>query len=221
MAKEKPVEKDTYDYDNIVSSIRGVQAPQIIDDYIVFTAENNARLVGIAFDYENYSVIHPYSLRKTWDYEGEMTGSWYFYILEKPKKIQSISYKLVIDGLWTTDPSNPESFYDWENGIELSRIKLPAEEKVITETLQEGYTKFICNAEPGQKVRLGGSFTNWDSWIYEMTEVAPGKYEISLPLPPGIYYYAYFTGLKRFIDDTNPLKTYSADGKMASQIIIQ
>lgn len=219
-AKEKSPPPDTYDYDNLVTSITGAGAPLITEEYIVFTAKNESRSVGVAFDFENYNKIHSYSLRRTYDIEGEETNSWYFFVLEKPKKLTSISYKIIIDGLWTTDPLNPNTIYDWKNGIQLSHLEIPESQKIVTESVQEGYTRFVFNTEPGKKVRLAGSFTNWDSWIYEMTEVEPGKYEILLPLPAGTYHYAYFVGLKSFIDTTNPNKAYSADGKTVSTITV-
>lgn len=219
-AADAPVISDTYDYDNIVTSIRGLQAPFVLGNYIVFTADASARNVGIAFDFENYNQIHAYSMRRTYDYEGEQTGAWYFYVMEKPKKLTSISYKLIIDGLWTTDPTNNNTIYDWENGIQLSKVDIPQQKEIYTESVNEGFTRFICKTLPGQKVRLGGNFTNWDSWIYEMTEIEPGKYEISLPLPAGTYYYAYYTGLKSFADETNPEKAYSSEGKIVSKIVI-
>ncbi len=220
-AKEAKVQNDTYDYDNLVTQLQSVQAPVVADGYVVFTADSNARNVGIAFDFENYSKIHAFSLRKIYDYDGELTSSWYFYVLKIPAKISRVSYKLIVDGLWTTDPSNSNRFYDKENGLLLSYVDTPLSQEKRTEPAGNGFTKFVCTAEPGQKVRLAGSFTNWDSWIYEMVEVSPGRYELSLPLPAGTYYYAYFTGLKRFIDSTNPEKVYTADGKEASQIIIE
>ncbi len=219
-AKEVVVKPDTYDYDIIVSDIRGVQSPQVVDKYVIFTAENNARNVGIAFDFENYTKIHSFKIRRTYDIEGKETGSWFFYVLERPKKLESISYKIIIDGLWTTDPTNENTIYDWENGVQLSQIKLPVEHEHITETVPEGFTRFVCNTEPGKKVRLGGTFTDWDSWIYEMTEVQPGKYEILLPLPAGTYYYAYYVGMKSFIDTTNPVKAYSKEGKVVSKLTV-
>ena len=62
-AKKDEPKKDTYDYDNLVTSVRGVRSPLISDEYILFTAEKNARNVGIAFDFENFSKIHAFSMR--------------------------------------------------------------------------------------------------------------------------------------------------------------
>lgn len=212
---------DTYEYDMLVSSITGVGAPYISGDFIVFTAERSSRYVGIAFDFEGYKQIHRFQLHKTVSYEGDITDSWFFYVLEKPRKLSKISYRLIIDGLWTTDPTNPNKAYSPTDAVQLSYIDIPVQEDVMTETAPEGFTRFICYAPTGQKVRLAGTFTNWDSWIYEMTEVQLGKYMIDLPLPAGTYYYAYYTGMSSFIDSSNPTKGYSDDGKIVSCLVVQ
>ena len=56
----------------------------------------------------------------------------------------------------------------------------------------DGTVHFVYKGKAGQHIRLGGSFTNWDSWIYELTETSPGLYELELPLPAGKYYYSYY-----------------------------
>ena len=219
--KEVEQEPDTYEYNLLVSAIKGVSSPYVSGDYVVFTAKKNSASVGIAFDFENFKTIHPYFLHKTFDIEGEEVASWFFFVLEKPKGIESISYRLIIDGLWSTDPENPEIRYDKESRLNFSFLKLPKEDDAYTKTLSNGFTQFVCLAPTGQKIRLGGSFTNWDSWIYEMSEVSPGRYEITLPLPPGIYYYAYYTGMTAFVDETNHERGYSADGKVVSCIKVE
>ncbi len=217
-AKDEKTQPDTYDYDITVTSIKGVGAPYISGNYIVFTAKNDCRSVGLAVDFENYKTIHQFHLHKTYDSEGEVTDSWFFYLLEKPRSTESISYRLIIDGLWTTDPSNPETAYDYKNGLLLSSFTLPPDTKIFTENTGSGLTHFVCLAKSGQTIRLGGTFTNWDSWIYEMKETREGVYEIDLPLPSGTYYYSYYTGITSFIDETNPLRGYSADGRVVSCI---
>ena len=220
-AKEAPVAPDTYEYDMLVASLTGVTAPFVSGDYVVFTAKKDSRYVGIAFDFEGYKQIHTFQLHKTISYEGDTTDSWFFYVLERPKKLTQISYRLIIDGLWTTDPANPNKAYNAQDGILLSYLTLPIEADIVTESVPEGFTRFICFAPTGQKIRLAGTFTNWDSWIYEMTEVERGKYQLDLPLAPGTYYYAYYTGMTSFIDETNPARGYSADGKTVSCITVR
>lgn len=180
-------EPDTYEYDQIASTLEGVNPPCVDGNYIIFTAPADAHSVGIAFDFENFREVHQFQLYKTYSFEGEVTGKWFFYIAERPKKTARISYRLIVDGLWTTDPLNQNVLYDATDGYTLSYLDIDVVDPIITEKTENGLTKFVCFAESGQKIRLGGTFTNWDSWIYEMTEVAPGRYEIALPLHAGTY----------------------------------
>ena len=78
----------------------------------------------------------------------------------------------------------------------------------------------VIQGQSGQIIRLGGTFTNWDSSIYVMRETAPGLYELEIPLPRGTHYYAYYDGMASFVDKTNPDRAYTADGRTASVITI-
>ena len=57
-AKEIPIEKDLYEYNNIVATLTKPSSPVVSENYIIFTAEASPRFVGIAFDFENYQTIH-------------------------------------------------------------------------------------------------------------------------------------------------------------------
>jgi len=219
-AKETAPAPDSYDYDCIVQSMTGVSQPYISGKFIVFSAPATARFIGIVFDFENYRTIHAFKLHRLTDADNKTTDSWYFYLLERPKNIKTICYRIIVDGLWTTDPQNSTTIFDTKAGILLSRLDITVVDQPVTERKTDGITRFICHAPSGEKIRLAGSFTNWDSWIYELTEVLPGQYEIDLPLPAGTYYYAYYRGMTSFIDDTNPLKGYTSDGRTASCITI-
>ena len=54
-----------------------------------------------------------------------------------------------------------------------------------------------------------------------MKEVKPGVYELNLPLLPGKYEYAFYSGIASFPDATNPVKVYTEDGKVASLLIVE
>lgn len=220
-AEKVPVqEKDLYEYNNIITKLDKAEEPQVYDNYIVFTEESGPRFVGIVFDFENYQTIHPFQIHKNYDLEGNVRTSVMFYLLERPKDLTEITYRLIIDGLWTSDPINPDKVYDETAGISLSRVDLGTTLPEITYA-KAGGTKFIYNGEPGQTVRLSGTFTNWDSWIYELEETAPGFYELNLPLPQGKYYYNYYLGMNAIVDKTNPNRAYTEDGRTASVIVVQ
>lgn len=214
-------EIETYEYNNLINSINKVQEPIVTDKYIVFTAETGPRFVGIAFDFENYQTIHPFKIKNSRDFNDEIISSIMFFSLERPADLTEISYRLVIDGLWTPDPVNTNSYYDAETGVSLSKVEIGSTLPVVTGTNSESITRFIYNGESGKTVRIGGTFTNWDSWIYELEETSPGFYEISIPLPQGKYYYNYFLGMKAITDKTNPEKAYTEDGRISSVITVQ
>ena len=206
--------------DELLSRITGVNAPQIINDCIVFTAEHKSHFVGIAFDFENFKKIHPFKLRTFRNFDDEETDSWFFYILDIPKDAESISYRLIIDGLWTVDPQNPNSEYNRENGIRLSKVDINRETVPVTQIERSNLVHFVYKGQSGQKIRLGGSFTNWDSWIYTLSEVKPGVYTLDLHLPEGTYYYNFYNGMQSIVDSANPERAYTADGRVASVLKI-
>ena len=108
----EPIKYRPYELDTILREIKGPTAPVITDDYIIFTADPKNRYVGIAFDFEDYQIIHPYKLQCSTDEDGNKTPQHLFYCYERTHKISEIKYRIVIDGLWTTDPTNPEKEYD-------------------------------------------------------------------------------------------------------------
>lgn len=220
---EKPVqeEKDLYEYNNIVSKLTKPLPPFSGDNYIVFTQPMGHRFIGIAFDFEEYRTIHPFMIHRNRDVEGSVTSELMFYILERPAELSEITYRLVIDGLWTSDPMNTDKIYDEFSGITLSKLDLGGRLPEVTGQTKNSGTKFIYNGEPGLTVRLGGTFTNWDSWIYQLEETSPGFYELSIPLPCGKYYYNYYLGMNAVVDKTNPERAYTQDGRTASVITVQ
>lgn len=216
-----PLTDEEADYANLVTSISKVREPYIKDGYVVFTANKDARFVGIAFDFEDFNTIHPYQKHNTYTDTGEVRNTVFFYALKLTKDMQKIKYRVVIDGLWTLDPTNENKDFDRSTGLLLSIYDATREIPPATEQLKDGTVRFVYEGESGRQVRLGGSFTNWDSWIYEMKEVQPGLYQFELSLPPGIYQYAYFSGVNTIVDTTNPERCYTKDGKTASQITVR
>ncbi|MBO5606698.1 MAG: glycogen-binding domain-containing protein [Treponema sp.] len=211
---------DDADYAEIASTISEVRAPYMKGDYVIFTQKKEARYIGIAFDFEKYRSIHQFQIKELRDENYNVKDSLFFYILKLPKNVQTVNYRLVVDGLWTTDPQNIHRQYNDEAGVELSQLNANRSIPLVTEKKENGCVRFVYTGPSGQHVRLGGSFTNWDSWIYELKEVSPGQYQCDLPLPPGTYQYAYYTGVKSFPDKTNPQRCYTQDGKVASQIVV-
>lgn len=217
---EIAVEKDLYEYNNIIANINESSSPQVLDNFIVFTYPKGPRFVGIAFDFENFKTIHHYEKHVLRDVDETVRNEIFFYLLEKPKNLDEIKYRLVIDGIWTEDFENNLKKYDEKSGLTLSYVELKNNHIDITNSKEQNGVKFVYKGESGLQIRLGGTFTSWDSWIYELNETKPGFYELTIPLPTGKYYYNYFIGMERFVDKTNPDRAYTNEGRAVSVITV-
>lgn len=209
-----------FELDTLLHNIDKPGAPLITDDYIIFTADIYNRFVGIAFDFENYQIIHPFQVLTKTDDDGNVTRKHMFYCYKRQHKFSTIKYRMVIDGLWTVDPLNPNKEYDDNVNLYFSKVEDPDSVRIYTEETESDTVRFIYKGDTGLKLHLAGTFTNWDPWIYELKETKPGLYELELPLTTGTYYYNYYVGLTPILDNTNPNKAYAPDGRSASVITV-
>ena len=219
-AKEKTPDYQPYELDKLIHEIENPGAPVVTEDYIIFTAPTNHRNVGIVFDFENYQTIHPFQILMKTDEDGNKTPVHMFYCYERKHKIENIRYRLIMDGLWSVDPLNPNKVYDEDLNLYFSVVSDLGKIYEYTEKQKDDSIRFIYKGEEGLDLHLAGTFTNWDPWIYSLEETSPGFYELSLPLPTGKYYYNYYIGLTPILDNTNPDKVYTLDGRSASVIIV-
>ncbi len=211
-------------FNNLMAGISRSREPVVSGRYIVFTASGTSRHAGIAFEYENYRNIHSFQrlVRKNEKNEKQKTADTVlFYISEIPPGLNEIRYRMVIDGLWTTDPMNQDSVYDYGNGMNISIVPVEYYEVFQTQNVNRGQVRFTYTGESGKTIRLAGTFNNWDPFMYEMAETSPGKYELILPLPAGKWYYAYFEGSTQLTDNTNREQVYTKDGRVASVVTVE
>ena len=209
-----------FELDSLLHNIDQPGEPLLTDDYIIFTADVNHRFVGIAFDYENYQVIHPFQLLTNTDENGKVTKKHMFYCYKRQHKFNTLRYRLIIDGLWTIDPLNSNKYYDESVNLYFSVVEAPGSVEFFTQKAEDDSVHFIYKGKEGLNLRLAGTFTNWDPWIYELVETSPGLYELDLPLTSGTYYYSYYVGLTPILDNTNPNKAYSVDGRSVNYIVV-
>lgn len=214
-------EISAYTKDILISQIQEATAPVVKDGFIVFTADEKARHVGIVFDYENYRVIHSFERRSHYAEDDKPVSSVLFYVTDYPKNVETIKYRLVIDGLWTADPLNPLKEFDNATNTMLSKIEIEKMAEPITEKMPSGLVRFVYYGKTGQNIRLAGSFNNWDSYMYTLRETSSGVYQIDLPLPKGTYYYNFYHGTTALVDEKNPKRAYTKDGRKASVLNVE
>ena len=64
-------ETNQHTIDTILKGITKVGSPYISNGYIVFTAEDSARHIGIAFDIDNYKTVHSFQKLVSYTFDNE------------------------------------------------------------------------------------------------------------------------------------------------------
>jgi hypothetical protein len=223
---------ETYEIFNRLLSAKSPGMPIIYGDFVLFTADPSLRRVGIAFSHENFA--NTYWFRKLVVPNDQFNAPLppgqkfpdpfknaeiQFYVYKVPQQVQELKYRVVVNGLWTTDPNNPRIQRDRVSGLNLSVLQMP--ERPIKPDPFEKFPDvitFTYKGPPGETVTVAGSFNGWDPYMYELKEKSEGVYTLALPLMPGTYQYVFFCKGQRIVDAFNPRRTYARDGKAASVI---
>ncbi|HET7838487.1 MAG TPA: hypothetical protein VFL04_01920 [Rectinemataceae bacterium] len=193
-------------------------APAVVDGYLVLSARGPYRFVGAAFAHEGFAAVHAF--------KKNAKGVFVLAYKVPLKRSEALSYRLVIDGVWTWDPANPRREMDPELGLAVSLADVPYLSDLhlgLYELLdrRDGRTaNFIFRAAPGESVTVSGDFDNWDPFIHEMSETSPGVYELSLPLTPGTHLYGFVYRGSLVPDPLNVEKASNREGKIVSVISV-
>jgi len=222
---------ETYAVLDRLLKIKTPGSPVICDDFVIFTADSSLRRVGVAFSHENFAATYWFKkLVVPNDFNapipaGQKLPDPYkdsgvqFCIYKVPQQVKELEYRLVVNGLWTTDTSNSRVRRDPVSGLNMSVLQMPdkSEKPNPFDSLPEGVT-FTFKSAPGETVTIAGTFNGWDPFMYELRETALGVYTITLSLAPGSYQYVFFCKGQRILDSFNPRRSYARDGKSASVI---
>ena len=138
-----------------------------------------------------------------------------------PDGLHRIRYRLVIDGLWTTD-SNTDVEND-ARGIPVSTVTIPSPASAPhpgVKLLPDGTYQFVYRGNPGSGVSLIGDFNRWDPYISPMPEspVHPGFYLVAVSLPSDARIYRYVVDGKEITDPENPVSARNGWGETASRL---
>ncbi|MDR3138435.1 MAG: isoamylase [Treponema sp.] len=226
---------ESYQFIDHLLNLPGPGKPDVYEDTVIFTAPPAYRRVGIAFAHEGFARV--YWFRKLLVPQGEgaaperrndkkadpyMDGGFLFFAYEIPEGIRELRYRMVIDGLWTTDPLNPLRAVDPVTGLVHSLVPTPVFPKPLSPAqAPPGFLSLSYQAPPGEYITVAGSFNGWDPFMYALREIKPGFYALTLPLPPGIYQYALFHRGDRVLDPNNPNRVYTRDGKAVNEAAVR
>jgi hypothetical protein len=228
------VDTESYQFIDYLLGLPGAGAPALYEDGVIFTAPSSLQRVGISFAHEGFAKVYwfqklmiPQDPALIKNPKKQNSADLYrdsgilFYVYTLPENMKYLEYRLIIDGLWTTDPLNPLHRMN-PSGLAFSMVLIPEVQKVpSTFDAPPGSLNFFYNAPSGEIITVGGSFNGWDPFMYELRETSPGTYSLTLPLPPGIYYYVFFHRGQRLVDPHNKHKVYTKDRKIASEAVVR
>ncbi|MDR2053662.1 MAG: isoamylase [Treponema sp.] len=228
------LDTDSYDFNDHLLRIAAAGKPEIIEDGVLFTAPSSYRSVGIAFAHEDFVKI--YWFRKLLTLveqgpppaDGKQPPPQYddsgilFFAYTPPRNIRTLEYRLIINGLWTADPLNPLRRENPKSGIYHSVVILP-DIKRAPHVLDgpEGSLSFHFSAAPGETITVAGDFNGWDPFMHRLTETAPGRYTLTLPLPAGTYHYIFCHRGMRLTDPNNRNTVYDKFGNPVSEAVLK
>jgi len=198
-----------------VSSIQKAAGPVVLHDAAIFTSGFRARSVGVAFQHEDFRIVHPMEINRY---------GIFFLVYALPAGVsEPLRYRFVVDGAWIRDPLNDETARDPDTGAALSVLRFDrlSEDAPGSYRILEGRTAtFTYRAAAGDRVYLSGSFNDWDPFMYPMPEVEPGLFRLSVDLPPGVQRYVFVVGGELLPDPLNAASAYSRDGLRVSVLTV-
>ena len=166
--------------DIAVKTLTAAQAPRMVGDVLLLTLKPGVptRFVGVRFAHESWKVLHPYAVNDSGVFVMDYPV---------PEGVREIRYKIVVDGLWMADPTNPRIDTD-AVGNEFSVFTLEKEpvRPILNPRRQaDGAVTFTFRGAPGRRVSIAGDFNHWDPFVDTLAETAPGTYLITLRVPAG------------------------------------
>ena len=204
-----------------LASISGSRAPEVVEDHLVFAISGRYRFVGIAFSHEGWRTVHLFERNGL----GTFVYACPVPVERRDRAPEPIGYRLVVDGSWIPDPSNPVRARDPASGVMISLVDAPWRSRSDAGAWDlidaDGRTAhFRFEGLAGQRVTVAGTFNGWDPFVHELAETSPGVYELDLALPPGEHRYVFWYRGERLPDDLNPARLYDAEGKPVSILTV-
>lgn len=201
-----------------VGSLEQASAPRMMGDRLLFSYDfgpgrhdGRVHSVEVAFSHDNFGSLHAFERNE---------NDIYVLLYEPPEGIEVIEYRLIVNGIWMTDPSNPDFVTDrW--GVRLSQTTLPRVERRLTETPVvhgDGTVEFVVAAPEGSRVSVVGSFNGWDPFMTPLHESAPGEFTRRVRLGPGEHLYYYIVDGLRLPDPRNSERKWHKTGLAVSVV---
>ena len=204
---------DTELHHRILNSDKA-SGPFVSGDVVLFSyaAGGRSQSVSLAFEHENYREFHTF----------EKNAHGVFVLtVPLPESATELRYRLIVDGLWTTDPNAP--IRRDNRGIPVSSVSIPVDHSAPNPGVvrrSDGSVRFVYVGDPGARVSLIGDFNRWDPYLTPMKEsyAYPGVYEVILNLPSDSGFYRFVVNGREIADPGNPVVATNGWGMDASPL---
>ena len=183
------IDIENHEVQQYIHNIRTAEAPVTVSDFLIFSQSPSkyTRYIGAAFEHEEYKEIHVFK-------KNRHNVFFLVYPLSRiPRELDSITYRIVTDGLWMTDPEIA-AFERDGRGVRLSVLPVAehsAEGPRVTSAIGDGCVVFYLAAPAGSDTAVIGDFNNWNPFSNRMTETEPGLYTAKVRTSPGIHTYSF------------------------------
>jgi len=177
--------------------------PMVMGNKLILTYKNKThidaywvKMVGARFEHENYSILHTY-------YRNEQNIFILPYSL--PDNLAKLKYRIVVDGLWMSDPFNPEQEKDLL-GTVFSVVNIAPSTPTTFKNPRinpDGSVTLMYKSLSAGRVTLTGEFNNWDPFSHNLMQEKPGLFAITLRLLPGPHYYLFVVDGNKTLDPFN------------------
>ena len=200
-----------------IAGIERSGPPRLLGGQMLFTYEfaddrpGRIHTVAVAFAHDEFQTIHQFSRNDQ---------GIYVLLVDLPANVSEARYRLIVDGIWTTDPHAPGEIRDrW--GVRLSTTPVPSRERRPIDTpivVADGIVEFTLTAAAGSRVAIVGSFNGWDPFLTPMHEERPGRFVRRVRLPPGEHLYYFSVDGQRVPDPTNRDRRHHLAGATVSVV---
>jgi hypothetical protein len=212
----------TQDVDTILELdiLTDAEPPRLLGDQLLLTyafddATPGERIhtVQAAFSHEGFGILHAFMRNQ---------NGVFVLLMDTPPERDDIVYRLIVDGIWTTDPSNPHTVVDrW--GVELSQLSLerPVRRRAVPLVHENGEVEFVLQTSPNSRVTVVGSFNGWDPFMTPLMETKPGVYRTRLRIGSGEHFYYYYVDGLRLADPENEDRRWHVSGQAVSVVTVR
>jgi hypothetical protein len=219
---QEDLEFDALVYSKIFSYERA-ETPEYWNNRVIFTYANSdkaVRYVAAVFEHEDYSRKHVFFKKVGDGTAAGAEGEPIFILLYDPGDQETLRYRLIVDGLWQSDPMAMAQQRD-DFGNEISVYRLPLDRpKLVNSPVpgEDGRITFFYRGNPGDRVALMGNFNSWDPFMHPLREDPkdPGLFSINLRVTPGNVYYYFLVGTQKVLDQLNPEEAVDPAGNKVS-----